>query len=71
MEIRTIFEPSGNLEEGPREKKYMVHKVDAMSDTLFQLSYRYKVSMKEIQRVNGFSGVDIFFMKEMLIPYRG
>ena len=35
MEIRTIFEPSRNLEEGPKEKKYLVHKVDAMSDTLF------------------------------------
>lgn len=48
MEIRTIFQPSNNLDEGPTEKKYLVHKVDAMCDTLFQLSYRYKVSMKEI-----------------------
>jgi hypothetical protein len=35
IEIRTIYEPSANLEEGPKEKKYMVHKVDAMTDTLF------------------------------------
>ena len=48
MEIRTIFESSGNMEEGLSEKKYMVHKVNAMSDTLFQLSYKFKISMKEI-----------------------
>ena len=27
--------------------------------------------MKEIQRVNQFSGQDIFYMVELLIPYKG
>jgi hypothetical protein len=52
-------------------KKYIVHKVKPNSDTLFALSYHYKVSMRELQLINGFSGDDIFFMTEMLVPYKG
>lgn len=52
-------------------KKFIVHKVQPNKDTLFKLSYNYKVSKREIQLVNGFSGEDIFFMTEMLIPYKG
>ena len=48
-----------------------MHPVSANRDTLFKLSYMYKVSKREIQNVNGFSGEDIFFMKEILIPYKG
>ena len=46
LEIRQL------TEMGPDEtlvtKKYIVHKVRPMKDTLFQISYRYKVSKKEI-----------------------
>ena len=49
----------------------MVHKVRPLSESLFKISYHYKVSIKEIQRVNKFEGDDIYFMKEMLIPYKG
>ena len=55
----------------PVQKEYIVHKVDASKDTLFQLSYRYKVPKNVIQSVNKFSGEDIYFMKEILIPYKG
>ena len=39
-------------------------------DTLFKLCVLYKTSKMEIQRVNGFSGDEIFFMKEIFIPYK-
>ena len=70
IEIRTIYVPTKD-DSGPIAKKFMVHPVNAATDTLFQISYRYKVSMKEIQRVNQFSGQDIFYMVELLIPYKG
>ena len=52
-------------------KNYLVHKVRPMKDTLFQICYRYKVSKREVQRINKFSGEDIYYMKEILIPYKG
>jgi hypothetical protein len=42
-----------------------------MKDTLFALSLQYKVSKRAIRLINKFEGEDIFFMTEMLIPYRG
>jgi len=39
-----------------------------MHDTLLKLCYHYMVSKKEVQFFNKFSGDDIFFMKEILIP---
>ena len=49
----------------------MVHVVQPKSDSLFKLAYLYKVQKKEIQMVNKFTGEEIYFMKELLIPYRG
>ena len=69
LEVRDVQEP------GPDDtvvtKRYVVHKVRPLSETLFQISYHYKVPIKEIQRVNKFTGDDIYFMKEMLIPFKG
>lgn len=69
LEVRDV------QEAGPNDTlvttRYVVHKVRPLSDTLFKISYHYKISIKEIQRVNKFTGEDIFFMKEMLIPYKG
>ena len=42
-----------------------------LADTLFKISYHYKVSKKDIQIVNKFSGDDIFMFKELLVPYSG
>ena len=42
-----------------------------MKDTLFKISYFYKVSIKTIQFDNQFCGDDIFYMKELLIEYKG
>ena len=53
------------------KNKYIMHKVQANKDTLFKLSYRYQVSKREIQLVNKFQGDDIFYFKEILIPYKG
>jgi len=69
LEIREVMELNKETEEEVM-KKYIVHKVDASTDSLFKLSYRYKVSKREIQNTNGFSGEDIFFMKEILIPFK-
>lgn len=52
-------------------KEFIVHKVDPMKETLFQVSWQYKVSKRTIMEVNKFQGEDIFFMKELLIPYTG
>lgn len=66
IEIREIEVKEG---EDMVMKKFIIHVVQPLTDTLFQISYKYKVSKKEIQRVNKFSGDDIYFMKELLIPY--
>ena len=67
VEIREISE----LVDGESViKKYFVHPVDVKNDSLFKLAYLYKVDKKEIQHVNKFSGEDIYFMKEILIPYK-
>ena len=50
-------------------KEYLVHKVIAEKDTLFKLSLQYNISKKLIQSTNEFEGEDIFFMKEILIPF--
>lgn len=52
------------------EKTFIVHRVNGLQDTLFKLSYKYKVSKRAIQEANAISGEDIFFLKELLIPYR-
>ena len=69
LEVRDVLEPGPN--DTVLTKRYVVHKVRPLSETLFKISYHYKVSIKEIQRVNKFTGEDIYFMKEMLIPYKG
>ena len=51
--------------------KFIVHKVAPATDTLFRLSYFYKIPQKEIQYVNQFSGDNFAFLKEILIPYHG
>lgn len=71
LEIREVYETRTDADTGPVLKKYMVHIVDPATDTLFQLSYKYKVSKRELQYINKFSGEDIYFLKEMLIPYKG
>lgn len=68
LEIRTKTEVVNGVLSAV---EYLVHPVSANKDTLFKLSYMYKVSKREIQRVNQFAGEDIFFMKEILIPYNG
>ena len=46
LEVRDVQEP------GPDDtvvtKRYVVHKVRPLSETLFQISYHYKVPIKEI-----------------------
>lgn len=59
------------LDMTPVKKVYIVHKVNSMRDTLFKLSFHYKISIKEIQRVNKISGDDIYYMTELLIPVKG
>jgi len=71
LEIREVYETRTDSNSGPELKKYLVHLVQPATDTLFQLSYKYKVSKREIQYVNKFTGDDIYFMTEILIPYRG
>lgn len=71
LEIREVYETRTDSQSGPELKKYLVHPVQPATDTLFQLSYKYKVSKREIQYVNKFTGDDIYFMTEILIPYRG
>ena len=67
LEIREIYETRTEADTGPVLKKYMVHIVQPATDTLFQLSYRYKVSKRELQYINKFSGEEIYFLK-ILIP---
>ena len=50
--------------------KYIVHNVEPMHDTLFKLSFYYKVSQKEIRRINEIEGDDIYFLKKILIPVK-
>ena len=71
LEIREVYETRADADSGPVLKKYMVHVVEPATDTLFQIAYKYKVSKRELQYINKFSGEDIFFLKEMLIPYKG
>jgi hypothetical protein len=71
LEIREIYETRSEADTGPVLKKYMVHIVQPATDTLFQLSYRYKVSKRELQYINKFSVEEIYFLKEVLIPYKG
>jgi len=70
VELREVT--TTNPETGEEVKKcYLVHKVDPEKDTLFKISYHYKVAMKSIQVDNKFTGGDIFYMKELLIEYKG
>ena len=43
IEIRTIIESDSQYGVVPVKKEYIVHKVDPKKDTLFQLSYKYKI----------------------------
>ena len=49
VEIRTVIESDPQYGIVPVKKEYMVHKVDGMKDTLFQISYKYNVPKKVIQ----------------------
>ena len=65
-----------NLNENPNElaKKvdgkvdYVIHKISP-NDTLAGISIRYNVRIDMIRRANEFTGDEIFFMKELIIPY--
>ena len=50
-----------------QRKVFLVYKIDPVKDTLFKISYHFKVPIKTIQYDNKFSGDDIFYMKELLI----
>lgn len=67
LEIREKLETINGVEV---LNKYIVHPVIPNMDTLFKLSYKYKVSKREISIVNGLAGEDIFYCKELLIPFR-
>ncbi len=63
------------LQERPREMfqedgsvAYVIHKVQ-ITDTLDGVSIRYNVRKDLIQRVNEFSGDEIYMKKELIIPY--
>lgn len=49
----------------------IVHRIRPLHDTLLSICYHYKVSKRELRNLNGFSGDDIFFLKEILIPVKG
>ena len=70
QEIREVWEVDRETGENVL-KKYVVHIVKPKTDTLFKLAYQYKVSKRSIQNANKISGDDIFFLKELLVPFNG
>jgi LysM repeat protein len=63
------------LQERPREMfqedgsvAYVIHKT-LVTDTLDGISIRYNVRKDLIQRVNEFTGDEIYMKKELIIPY--
>ena len=45
--------------------------MDPAADTLFKLTYTYKVSKHDIWNANKFQGDNIAVFRELLIPYKG
>ena len=64
IEIRDIICPKTG-----KVQKFMIHKIEPSQDSLFYISYRYSIPAQEIKKINKFSGEDIYFMKELMIPY--
>jgi LysM repeat protein len=50
--------------------QYIIHKVSP-NDTLDGISFKYDVRKILIQRANEFTGDEIYFMKELIIPFAG
>ena len=70
LELREVTKKNSHTGED-YTKQYLVHKIDGLKDTLFKISYFYNVPIKTIQFDNQFCGDDIFYMKELLIEYKG
>lgn len=68
IEIRSKEVTLPNGEKQIRE--YIVHSVDAEKDTLFKICYLYKVNKKEIMDANDMHNEELFYMKELLVPYK-
>ena len=55
----------------PIVKKYILYEVDPMTDSLEALAIKFSVSKMAIRGLNNFAGDEIYFMKELKIPYKG
>ena len=62
------YTKEGNL---PVKVLCIVHKVNPISDSLFVLCHHYRVSIREVRRLNNFFDDNISYFSELLIPYRG
>ena len=59
------------LNSGEKEvREFIVHRVDPKEDTLFKICYLYKVNKKEIMAANDMHNEELFYLKELMIPYK-
>ena len=55
----------------PVTKKVIVYEVNPMTDSLEALALKFQVSKMSIRTLNGFTGDEIYFLKEIRIPWKG
>ena len=55
----------------PVTKKVIVYEVNPMTDSLEALAMKFQVSKMSIRALNGFTGDEIYFLKEIRIPWKG